>query len=61
MKLLAIEKVNAVLSDVRLNVLSGYDLARWVARDHLVAEDQICACDRYERLGIFVSAVQIID
>jgi CheY-like chemotaxis protein len=34
MKLLAIERVDAVLSDVLLNSLSGHDLARWVAEHH---------------------------
>ena len=34
MDLLAIEKFDAVLSDVVMNSLSGHDLARWVAEHH---------------------------
>ena len=34
MNVLAIERVDAVLSDVLLNALSGHDLARWVAQNH---------------------------
>jgi DNA-binding NtrC family response regulator len=30
-EILAVERVDVVLSDVLLNVLSGHDLARWVA------------------------------
>ena len=34
MKVLAIERVDAVLSDVVMNSLSGHDLARWIAEHH---------------------------
>jgi DNA-binding NtrC family response regulator len=34
MNMLASERVDAVLSDVLLNSLSGHDLARWVAEHH---------------------------
>jgi DNA-binding NtrC family response regulator len=34
MKVLAIQRVDAVLSDVLMNSLSGHDLARWVAEHH---------------------------
>jgi DNA-binding NtrC family response regulator len=34
MKVLAIERVDAVLSDVLMNSLSGHDLARWIAEHH---------------------------
>ena len=34
MNVLATEQVDAVLSDVLLNSLSGHDLARWVAEHH---------------------------
>ena len=34
MDLLAIEKFDGVLSDVRMNSLSGHDLARWIAEHH---------------------------
>src|SRR6516164_9770613 len=34
MNVLAAEKVDAVLSDVLLNSLSGHDLVQWIAQHH---------------------------
>jgi DNA-binding NtrC family response regulator len=34
MNVLAIQRVDAVLSDVVMNSLSGHDLARWMAQHH---------------------------
>jgi DNA-binding NtrC family response regulator len=34
MKVLAIERVDVVLSDVVMNSVNGHDLAQWVAQNH---------------------------